>query len=203
MAIEFTPGGASDDAIDLGTLVAWDDVNGGCTILAHVFPRSYTLNARRVLSKAVDNASDQNFDLDSRTITAVPHVRFRIKVGGTLESEDSTTVVAVNTFYTWGGTYINDSKMIVWLDGLDDNSKVVTGDMANDADNTRIGAPGFDPTDSDRVFDGFMDDVGVWNLPLHENAVLSHHHMEGHDGLVFGALYRGTLHLSNPSPSVT
>ena len=201
-ALEFD---GTDDVVDLG---AFDVVGPGITLAGWIKPDDFDINDGRIITKANEWLADDHWWMLSTIAEAgETRLRFRLK---TTDGQAVPTLIAssgplvTNEWYhtaaTWDGT-----TMRLYLNGEETGSMAKGGDaVATDASvKVAIGSQpsdafATDPSRVNKFFDGFIDDVRLYNGALTQDEIQVL--MEGSGGYPFafgptpadGALYPDT-----------
>jgi hypothetical protein len=174
-ALEFD---GSGDVVDLG---AFDVVGPGITLAGWLKPDSFAINDGRVLTKA-DEWGENNHWWMLSTIGEAGEIRLRFRLK-TTDGQNTTTLIASSGVLevgewqhaaaTWDGT-----TMRLYLNGEEVGSTAKGGDaVATDASvKASIGSqpPDAYATDISHVnkfFDGFLDDVRLYNGALSQDEI--------------------------------
>lgn len=109
------------------------------------------------------SATDHYFRLCIKHDGSDPLICARARSGGGASEAFGTTVIAANTWYHAGVSWISSTERPVWLDGV---NEVTDTDSESPAglDSITIGAAG-DSSPGD-YFDGDICEVGLWDVEL-------------------------------------
>jgi len=174
-ALEFD---GSSDVVELG---AFDVVGPGITIEAWIKPNSFGITDGRILTKANEWGENDHWWMFS-TIAEAGEIRLRFRLK-TTDSQNTTTLIASSgaleigewqhAAATWDGT-----TMRLYLNGDEVGSTAKGGDaVATDASvKASIGSQPPDAYATDishinKFFDGFLDDVRLYNGALIQDEI--------------------------------
>ncbi|MHC4535151.1 MAG: LamG-like jellyroll fold domain-containing protein [Planctomycetota bacterium] len=174
-ALEFD---GTDNVVELG---AFDVVGPGITLAGWLKPNSFAINDGRILTKANEWAENSHWWMLS-TIGAEGETRLRFRLK-TSDGQGTTTLIASSgaleigqwqhAAATWDGT-----TMRLYLNGEEVGSTAKGGDaVATDASvNASIGSQPSEAYDTDishvnKFFDGFLDDVRLYNGALTQDEI--------------------------------
>ncbi len=186
-ALEFD---GTDDVVELG---AFDVVGPGITLAAWIKPDDFDINDGRIITKANEWLADDHWWMLSTIAEAgETRLRFRLK---TTEGQTVPTLIASSgvivtdewqhVVATWDGT-----TMRLYLNGEETGSMAKGGDaVATDPSiKAAIGSQppdafATDPSRVNKFFDGFIDDVRLYNGALTQDEIQVL--MEGSGGYPF------------------
>ncbi len=201
-ALEFD---GTDDVVELG---AFDVVGPGITLAAWIKPDDFDINDGRIITKANEWLADDHWWMLSTIAEAgETRLRFRLK---TTDDQTVPTLIASSgplvtgewqhVAATWDGT-----TMRLYLNGEETGSIAKGGDAVATDSSVKV-AIGSQPSDAfatdvshiSKFFDGFIDDVRLYNGALNQDEIKVL--MEGSGGYPFafgptppdGALYPDT-----------
>jgi len=150
---------ANNDYIEVGDVPALDLTGDEITLSAWI--RIEALNGeQKILAKWADAGSKFQYLL---SITSADKLQFAVNAGGQSVVVATTTSVA-GIWCHVAGTY-DGSAIRVYLEGVEENSLAVTGNMASNTAPVRIGA-GSGGLGTEQPFDGDIGHCAIWGIGL-------------------------------------
>jgi len=157
---------SNNDYIEVGDVPALD-LTGDQVTLAVRARLASTNGEKKVLAKWSDSPLQHQYLL---SINSDEKVMFAVNAGGVSLTTGTTTLVT-DTWYHLAGTY-DGSDIRVYLDGVEENSASVTGNMPNTSAPVRIGA-GSGGAGTENPFDGDIGHCAIWDVGLSAGEIAS------------------------------
>lgn len=139
-----------DDFVSIGTISGFTE---SVSVEALINPSSIPSNYPPIIK------STDEFALEIDHTNS--EIKFHVKIGGGWASSPGYVIPTLNTWYHVAGVY-DGSAIRLYIDGTEiGTATAASGAIASSATNVELGR---DPSNTDRRFNGMIDELRIWNV---------------------------------------